>query len=98
MWDESLIIHKKEEEKNEFNWAENESMQGECKYCDRWCVCISLDTAEGIIMLGVWMVGASYCDSQLLGQKKKTKWQREKPKERDTISQLIIKVVPSRKS
>ncbi len=61
-------------------------------------VCISLDTAEGIIMLGVWMVGASYCDSQLLGQKKKTKWQREKPKERDTISQLIIKVVPSRKS
>jgi len=34
-------------------------------------VCISLDTAEGIIMLGVWMVGANYCDSQLLGWKKK---------------------------
>ncbi len=36
-------------------------------------VCISLDSAEGIIMLGLWMVGASYCDSQLLCQKKKTK-------------------------
>lgn len=34
-------------------------------------VCISLDTAEGIIMLGVSMVGASNCDSQLLGRKKK---------------------------
>lgn len=33
-------------------------------------VCISLDAAEGIIMLGVWMVGAKYCDSLLLGQKK----------------------------
>lgn len=34
-------------------------------------VCISLDTAEGIIMLGVSMVGANNCDSQLLGWKKK---------------------------
>lgn len=34
-------------------------------------VCISLDTAEGIIMLGVSMVGANNCDSQLLGRKKK---------------------------
>lgn len=36
-------------------------------------VCISLDTAEGIIMLGVSMVGANNCDSQLLGWKKKKK-------------------------
>lgn len=28
----------KEKEKNEFNWAKNESMQGECEYCDRWSV------------------------------------------------------------
>ncbi len=61
-------------------------------------VCISLDSAEGIIMLGLWMVGASYCDSQLLCQKKRQNDRGRNQKRRDTIRQLFIKVVPSRKS
>lgn len=97
MWDESLIIHKRRRKRTSLiGLRMNLCRENASIVIDG--VCISLDTAEGIIILGVWMVGASYRDSQLLGQKKKTKWQREKPKERVTIRQLIIKVVPSRKS
>lgn len=71
MWDESLIIHKRSRKRMSLIGLRlNLCRENASIVIDG--VCISLDTAEGIIMLGVWM-GASYCDSQLLCQKKKDK-------------------------